>query len=650
MTARESLLAAISVGDDVQLKSGYLLRITRISEHADPTQRKLKGWVFRRSLHMEGLVSWVSNSNEVFWMKKLVLGDNSDPDFQGMEQYSIQDVVRQVHLKLTNKPFSGESCPDSLGRFECRMRLTLWFMRAQEKGDIKNSKHGSLMNLTAVSCDSYCGEEDEAIRRLAIGNVAKGGSCSHTIAAEQAHLAKESDLAATAKLLDPSLGNSRQCPINADGEDIVTSTRRIEGATADVIEITEDDVIELEEDDNTSSPQIIDLEKLLLDQTLDKCWNSSGPGRLADAIDAVPYERRYTFGDAFCGAGGMARGAVMAGLRIEWAFDFVQDMCDAYRLNFPTTKIACTSSFEFSVKPYGWQVDILHLSPPCKFFSPAHTIPGRQDEENFAASFGIIEMLKKFKPRIATMEQTLGLAIQAKHKEAFHAILSQFHSAGYSVAWKLMDTSQYGVPQTRKRLIIVASAAGELNPGFPPITHSKNWRENGLKPLQTVRNAIAKIPVDWPHHDVAGELANRIRGKGCDWDAQAGTLTTRGGNTNFHPDGRRFTNRENACLQSFPLEHMFDPKHARNRVIEQIGNAVPPLFAYALLNHIKKALQRADGVVNTNADELASGRDDGRDNGRYDEEMMADMVAQTECVDLTEHEEPTDMLDLTMEG
>lgn len=70
-------------------------------------------------------------------------------------------------------------------------------------------------------------------------------------------------------------------------------------------------------------------------------------------------------------------------------------------------------------------------------------------------------------------------------------------------------------------------------------------------------------------------------------------MTTSGGQ-NYHPSGKRdLTLREYACLQGFPLDHVFSGKHVK----KQIGNAVPPCIAKVLFESIRKDLERADGVV-----------------------------------------------------
>ena len=166
--------------------------------------------------------------------------------------------------------------------------------------------------------------------------------------------------------------------------------------------------------------------------------------------------QRYTFGDGFCGCGGVSRGAKKAGLCLTWAFDFADDMYRSYKANFPSTNVENVSAFEFATMERNrMKVDILHLSPPCQFFSPAHTTEGQNDDRNTASSFCISLLLKQARPRIVTLENTLGL--EQRHPLYLNAVIQQFTTLGFSVRWKIIDLRDFGVPQNRRRLIILAS-------------------------------------------------------------------------------------------------------------------------------------------------------------------------------------------------
>ena len=166
-------------------------------------------------------------------------------------------------------------------------------------------------------------------------------------------------------------------------------------------------------------------------------------------------QRRYTFGDCFCGAGGMSRGAVSAGLRVHWGFDFNLKACQSYQMNFFRTPIYNVWADQFSEAKGNHKVDICHLSPPCQFFSDAHTVQGKDDDMNTASLFAIFNLLDKAKPRVVTLEQTSGII--RRHTIFFNAVINMFNSRGFSVRWKVINCADFGLPQRRTRLFVIAS-------------------------------------------------------------------------------------------------------------------------------------------------------------------------------------------------
>ena len=132
---------------------------------------------------------------------------------------------------------------------------------------------------------------------------------------------------------------------------------------------------------------------------------------------------------------------------------------------------------------------------------------------------------------------------------------------------------------------------GEVLPPFPKPTHSSNPEKTGLKPWTTINETISQIPKGWPNHDI--HLAIPRDHSPQSGDKIATCVTTSGGGI-IHPSGKRdYTHREFACLQSFPLGHKF----GGTGVKRQIGNAVPPVMARFLLETVKDALLRADGLL-----------------------------------------------------
>ncbi|KAJ5623019.1 C-5 cytosine methyltransferase DmtA [Penicillium lividum] len=301
--------------------------------------------------------------------------------------------------------------------------------------------------------------------------------------------------------------------------------------------------------------------------------------------------RTYTYGDAYCGAGGASCGAKKAGLALTWAVDMDKNAMETYRQNFPES-LAEHSAFDqfITQRPVELRIDVCHTSPPCQPFSPAHTIHNQvRDELNSSCIFTSLNLMEKARPRVLTMEETFGL--QNRHIPTFNRLIMDFIEVGYSVRWAVLDCVNYGVPQTRRRLIILAAGPGETLPNMPPPTHGPFG--SGLKPFETIFRAISGIPEGWPDHDVGTQndrTKNAHRAPYNDHQP-AKTITCSGGEANYHPSGvRAFTPREVACLQTFPLEFKFLGKHIR----KQMGNAVPPRLAEAVFREVRRSLQETD--------------------------------------------------------
>ncbi|KAJ5330783.1 hypothetical protein N7476_000566 [Penicillium atrosanguineum] len=303
-------------------------------------------------------------------------------------------------------------------------------------------------------------------------------------------------------------------------------------------------------------------------------------------------DRTYTFGDAYSGAGGASYGARQAGLVNAWASDVNIHAVDTYRRNFEDTDIYHAEFFQLMTIPESeLRVDIAHCSPPCQPFSPAHTVNNQtNDERNSACVFTGSDLIKRVRPRVLTMEETNGL--NERFKPEFNRIILNFIQDGYSVRWSVLECSYYGVPQFRKRLMMIAAGPGETLPEFPQPTHSLPG--GGLKPIETIHRAINDIPCDAANHDVEEGLRRwALLGWRRPYNGHqpARTLTCNGGESNYHPSGKRtFTCRELASLQTFPIDFQFSKSNVR----KQIGNAVPPKFADAVFRQIRRSLRETD--------------------------------------------------------
>lgn len=294
----------------------------------------------------------------------------------------------------------------------------------------------------------------------------------------------------------------------------------------------------------------------------------------------------------FSGAGGLDLGFKMAGHDIIWANDLYGDAVETYRLNLGD-HIVCEDIFKVDENDVP-DCDIIIGGFPCQGFSVANTKRHEGDERN-ALYKQLIRIIDAKKPKFFLAENVKGLTNLAKGK-VFQMILSDFSELGYEVKYKILNAADYGVPQTRQRVIIVG-VRNDVNfeYNFPKATHSKDGT-GGLPKWISVSDAMAPIPdPDSPNtmlnHEYSKYKLNfngYLGHRKLDPDKPAPTVTARGDNKGGvvilpHPNGeRRMSCRELAAVQSFPLDYEFYGN--RSSIYRQIGNAVPPLLGYAVAN------------------------------------------------------------------
>ncbi|RYO82312.1 hypothetical protein DL766_003131 [Monosporascus sp. MC13-8B] len=320
----------------------------------------------------------------------------------------------------------------------------------------------------------------------------------------------------------------------------------------------------------------------------------------SDSPSARPLPRApgqaYTFADVFCGAGGVSSGARSAGFKLKIACDMDKGACESYRRNFPAADLREMDVFDFVNSKDVGRVDVLHLSPPCQFWSPAHTREGKNDDENLSVLYATTGLIDKIRPRLVTVEQTFGL-LQERFEAFFNLFLHSFTGVNYSVSYNITHLSNFGVPQTRKRLTMLAACPGEKLPPFPKATHSKT-PSDGLLPWVTVEQALKDVRPESALHDVEGAL-RRAQLSGAfpktpyNPNILLTTITTRGSDT-YHPSGlRKFTSEELRALMTFPRHHEFAPRSIKR----QIGNAYPPVAVAAMYKHLHSWLLKRDDMA-----------------------------------------------------
>lgn len=159
---------------------------------------------------------------------------------------------------------------------------------------------------------------------------------------------------------------------------------------------------------------------------------------------------------------------------------------------------------------------------------------------------------------------------------------------------RVVPLVEYGLPQIRRRLIVIAACPGEKLPAWPAPTHGP--RGSGLKPVVTEVAAFRQLRPDRTNlHDV--RTARRLTAAPRDGDKPfSGTITCSGPppGIHHHSGTRDFTLRELACLQGFPLEHVFEGN--KTAIRKQIGNAFAPCVVKVLLTHLRQSLERSDAA------------------------------------------------------
>ncbi|KAL9580101.1 MAG: hypothetical protein Q9212_004691 [Teloschistes hypoglaucus] len=624
------------------------LKIVDIIQDTEKKIVTLRGWLFTRTQYLNGILE--KKKNELCWVLHVDEDDPRDMKIQGMETVSVDDVVKRRKIRLTNQPWPKLSYRDDEDGLEdsdhtirnqrvlaCRFMYVCFYV-SEERRNANSWSERVLQRLRAEDCDEWpgpngepCALADTELRKQWRGNTELGGAFfSHSKpdseGQEQIDLTEDDPIdlirqEAIPTTAMPETSSSgvileNQSPritniatridwVASDGTEYYTingfvpakrsaeasessrpSKRPCAGLVAAKDQDSQTDTT-LEGGRRNSSRTEFPVSRASSKQRRKPVHNLNAVGNCSPST-----VRQYLFGDSFCGAGGMSRAAYQSGLHIKYAFDCNKHACNSYELNFPITDLHCLWAHEFVGTDVDCKVDIAHLSPPCQFFSDAHTVMGKDDEMNTASLFAVGELLKKSKPRVVTLEQTFGIVLRAKHQGYLNALIQVFTSNGFSIRWRLLHCADYGLPQMRLRTFMIASCPGEPLPPFPKPTHSSSPATTGLRPWTTINAALDSIPPSASNHDLDRCKPRSLAPR--DGDCIAKTVTCNG-NGQIHPSGQRdLTIREFAALQGFPTEHVFGSVGAK----KQVGNAVPPVVGRKVLESVVRALQKADGVRN----------------------------------------------------
>lgn len=348
----------------------------------------------------------------------------------------------------------------------------------------------------------------------------------------------------------------------------------------------------------------------------------------------------------FAGCGGSSLGYSIAGYRELMAVEWGDYQAGVFERNFPKVKmwrgdikkLRGAEALRFAGIKKG-ELSVLDGSPPCQGFSTS----GRRnlDDPRNSLFREFVRLLKAFRPHVFIMENVGGM-VKGKMRLVFREILSELKSCGYVVEARLMNAAYFGVPQDRRRIIIVGTRDGEptlpraasvpvtIGQACPWIT-SIEWDPHGKfskalrmpgSPSMTITTVGTHYSANRDDRNTESDLEdaaiketyatakfakklgpgrraakygtkyfNLVRGHP---DKPCPTITAMDGGSLLaaglmHPtEMRRFTIPEIKRFSSFPDEFEMGPDYGKNWAA--IGNSVPPLFMRAIAEHVRKEL------------------------------------------------------------
>lgn len=324
----------------------------------------------------------------------------------------------------------------------------------------------------------------------------------------------------------------------------------------------------------------------------------------------------------FSGCGGLDLGFEQAGFDVVWANEFDSSIHETYRFNHPNTFLCGKDIRAIDVSEIP-DCDGFIGGPPCQSWSTGGSMRGLDDKRGMVF-LDYIRLIEGKRPKFFVIENVAGI-ISDHHFVTFHGFLSTLSEAGYKVHYSVFNTSHFGIPQERLRVIVVG-IRNDLNCDFNfPVS------KEGVK--VTIKDAIGDIEIQ-PRPYLKGEKVEMVRGslsnndyfagsfdkyyfernRRRSWDEVSYTIVASANVIPLHPNSpemvrdnkrgwhfiegeenkyRRLSVRECARLQSFPDDFVFYYQDIRDGY-KMVGNAVPPKLACFVADEIKKALFEED--------------------------------------------------------
>jgi DNA (cytosine-5)-methyltransferase 1 len=401
--------------------------------------------------------------------------------------------------------------------------------------------------------------------------------------------------------------------------------------------------------------------------------------------------KKYTAIDLFSGCGGFSQGFLKAGFEIMAASEIWEPAVLSYKFNHRDIRVIEGDITDPEIKSElfqiidGTRVNVIIGGPPCQGYSIAGN--RNPDDPRGQLYLDFVEIIEHFKPDFFVMENVKGLlhmkhvkpdlkqeglkefktnceklqrykdlkrfgaqrALDKKEQEEFEAlkrkrseiqkgidanliplidkILAKFKEINYKVSWHVLNSADYGVSQTRERIIFIGTKHENLELKFPTKTHAKNQEQttiedftetkgdNKLKKWTTAGEVLKKYE-NWAENADSNHLFTKHKKEfvkklhdtqigenvyknysdawwRLDPDKPARTVKENHGGVFVHYKFDRVcTPRELAALQSFDDNFIF--QGTKSAILKQIGNAVPPLMAKAIADQIRASLKEIE--------------------------------------------------------
>lgn len=320
----------------------------------------------------------------------------------------------------------------------------------------------------------------------------------------------------------------------------------------------------------------------------------------------------------FAGAGGLDLGFQNAGFNVVWANEYDKEIWETYEKNHKKTVLDRRSIVDIKEDEVP-ECDGIIGGPPCQSWSEAGALRGINDNRG-RLFFDFIRILEAKQPMFFLAENVSGMLLP-RHKEALNNIKEMFIKAGYVLSFKLLNASDYNVPQDRKRVFFIGIRKDlGFKFQFPNYSFHKITLREAIYDLNEYvmpakeNNKTNGLDLKIPNHEyMIGGFStifmsrNRVRS----WDEQSFTIQAGGRHAPIHPQApkmeyveqnrrifvptkehlyRRLSVRECARIQTFPDDFIFHYKKVAAGY-KMIGNAVPVKLAEFLAKSIKKQIE-----------------------------------------------------------